>query len=70
MMNSNELCPSWLKPLIDIDFYGPHGVCEVHNQYCTIFCKKCTNEPLCELCWRGVAEAEHGGHQILQVHNY
>ncbi|XP_049345739.1 uncharacterized protein LOC125810275 [Solanum verrucosum] len=67
MERDNKLNPPWLEPLLDIDFYGHNCICEVHNQYCTFFCKKCTNKPLCESCWRVDAEAEHELHLFLQI---
>lgn len=47
-----------LKPLITTDFYEDSGVCEQHNLYRTFFCKECTDEPLCESCWKDVVEHE------------
>lgn len=70
MARDNELRPLWLEPLLDNNFYEHDCICEVHNQYCTFFCKMCKNKPLCESCWRVDAEAEHELHQFLQVHNH
>ncbi|XP_015068642.2 uncharacterized protein LOC107013178 [Solanum pennellii] len=67
MARDNELRPLWLEPLLDNDFYEHDCICEVHNQYCTFFCKMCKNKPLCESCWRVDAEAEHELHQFLQI---
>ncbi|KAM3343238.1 hypothetical protein P3S68_025327 [Capsicum galapagoense] len=65
MERNNELYLPWLEPLITTNFYGDDSKCDRHNMYRTFFCKECTDEPLCESCWKDAAE--HKGHEFLQI---